>query len=155
MDDFFCFIEKWKVLIEVLYYLVLIVGVIIAYFQLRANTKAQQALRSPLLYIYCPEGADPINGLVIRNEGNVIATNIIINVSEKINLCSRTIRYLRKEKVLSLKNTIPLFKDGKKDESIFGDSRIFDNVPNITVKITYHSPFHRRKMKIKRSFKRR
>jgi len=155
MDELLCFIGKWKILIEVISYIVLIVGVIIAYFQLRDNTKAQQALRSPLLYIYCPENADSINGLVIRNGGNVIATNITINVSEKMNLCSRIIRYWRKGKVLSLKNTIPLFNIEKKDERIFGDSRIFDNVQNIKVKITYHSPFHSRKMKIKRSFKRR
>ena len=155
MDELFCIIEKWKVLIEVLYYLVLIFGVVIAYIQLRANTIAQQALRSPLLYLHCPKNADPINGLVIKNGGDVIATNINIYVLEKINIFSRIILCLRNKKLPSSKKNIPLLENDHEEEIFTYDSDLnLNEFTNIRVETTYHSPFHHRKMKIVNNFNR-
>lgn len=153
MDNFLFLVNKYKDLIEVLYFLVVIVGVVIAYIQLRANTKAQQALRSPLINIYCPKHADPINGLTIRNVGDIIATNITIFVSEEINPLSRIILFLRRKRVPSSKKWLSSLE---KEEmpSIYNNNIKSNLFSNIKVEITYHSPFHHSKMKMVNKFKR-
>lgn len=155
MDKIHCFVDKWKNLIEVVYYFFLIFGVVIAYFQLRAHTIAQQALRSPLLYIHCPPNADPINGLVIKNGGDVIAININIYVSERMSKFSRMILSLSNKKAPTSKKNIPLLEIGQEDKIFREDSNLnLNDFTKIIVEVTYNSPFHHRKMKIENQFKR-
>jgi len=147
MDDIICFVDKWKDFTEFIYFLVVIVGVVIAYIQLRANTKAQQALRSPELYIYCPEGGDPINALLIKNEGDVMAIKVTIYVTEKVSLFYRIWKRLTNKKVPSSIKKLDLLKKSDEKKSIYENESVATNFSNVKVKITYYSPFHNTKMK--------
>lgn len=157
MNDFFCYIidswEEWtlKDKIEVIYFIFLMFGVVIALIQLSANTKAQRALRSPMLYIYCPKGADPINGLMLKNEGNAIATNITVKISEKTNPYYRIKLYLCNKRVLSTAKKIEIINRDA-EELIVGNELY--NAPVIRVKVIYCSPFHNKKITKNYLFKR-
>jgi len=138
METTFNFIrENWKVIIKVLQFVLLIVGSIIAYRQLRANTEAQRALRSPQIYVFRPKGADPINGLVIKNAGEVIAMNITIKVSEK-----RERNNILKKLPKNSTKFIPLLAKEEGEKSIFINSLNPNNFSNINVKVKYYSPYY-------------
>ena len=137
-------IKEWDWL-GIIYRIALAGGVIVACLQLIANKKAQQALRSPLLYIYCPENADKINGLTLKNGGNVIAKDITIFVTEKTTLCLRIKLLVCRKKILSTKKRFPLLKENDEVKIISSE---LNNSSNIKVKVTYYSPFHSRKMKL-------
>jgi hypothetical protein len=135
MDKLYFCIGIWKDVVEIIYYIALTGGVFIAWRNLRAMVKAQRTLRSPELYVYCPTGTDPINGLVIINKGNVIATNIIIKVSEKRKLSTLL------KKLPKCSKKIPLLE--KNDEiTIFGSGISLNEFSNIKVKVKYNSPYH-------------
>ena len=157
MNDFFCdiinSIKEWNLSdwLGIIYHIVLVGGVVIACIQLIANKKAQQALRSPLLYIYCPKNADIINSLMLKNGGNVIATNITIFVTEKTTLCLRIKLFVCRKKPLSTKKTLPLLKEDDEYKII---SNELNNSSNIKIRVTYYSPFHSRKMELVNYFNR-
>jgi hypothetical protein len=98
-------------------------------------------------YIYHPKDADPINGLLIKNVGNVIATNVTIEVSE----VKKQKIHWGNEKGLSTKTTFPLIII---DEDVPIINSKLHNVPEIKVKVIYHSPFNNREIKIEERFKR-
>ena len=156
-DALFNFITERIAFLENLYYVILMIGVIIAYFTLRANTKAQRALRSPGLFIYRPEGTDAINGLRIKNIGSIIAMNINIYVSDGKRY-SRIKQWLHIEKPEHIGiSSLEAAKEGEESNSISifrGDSKLKKN-SRIYVKVTYYSPFfYNVKIKTNTYFKR-
>jgi len=149
MDEFnlLCFAKEYKDLIEVFYFIILMIGVVIAFVTLRANTEAQRALRSPGLFIFHPTNGDPIETLVIKNSGNIIATDINISVSEN-KLFPRLRLWLKIGKIELLQ--IPLLEN-EDEASIFIHGSELKKSSNIVVKVTYRSPFHNTKLKFTKS----
>jgi hypothetical protein len=151
MNELFCcireFVKEWKVFIEVP---ILIAGFGVAWGRLNSMVKAQRASCCPQIYVYCPDGADTINGLVIKNESEVIATNITIKVSEKRKLCT-----LFKKLPKCSEKTIPLLIKGDSEKSIFDNKTNLNNFSSIKVKVKYHSPYYwRKKLVYKNKFNR-